>query len=284
MIKLIECPRDAMQGLKEFIPTKKKVEYLNQLLLVGFDSIDCGSFVSPKAIPQLRDTGEVLKSIDQTKSKTELLVIVANKRGAEDACAYDNIQYLGYPMSISETFQQKNTNRSIIDALNDLEKIIELTHSAKKKIVTYISMGFGNPYGDPYDEEIVLKFAEVLSSMGSDIISLADTVGVSTAQQITQLFTKISSQLPGKEIGAHLHSSPVDTQPKIAAAYHGGCRRLDGALKGFGGCPMAENDLVGNVATEEILAFLDKNGESTGINREAFVKALSLASEIFPNN
>jgi hydroxymethylglutaryl-CoA lyase len=283
-MKVIECPRDAMQGLKEFISTEKKVEYLNQLLLVGFDSIDCGSFVSPKTIPQMRDTGEVLKSIDQSKSKTELLVIVANRRGADEACQHHNIQYLGYPMSISETFQQKNTNRSIVDALNDLEQIIELAHSSNKKIVTYISMGFGNPYGDPYDEEVVIKFAEVLTSMGSDVISLADTIGVSAPEQIARLFTRISRQLPDKEIGAHLHSSPAETQAKIAAAYKAGCRRLDGALKGFGGCPMAEDELVGNVATEEILAFLKNEGESSGINEEAFAKALQLAAEIFPNH
>lgn len=280
-MKVIECPRDAMQGLDVFIPTTKKIEYLTQLLQVGFDSIDCGSFVSPKAIPQMRDTGEVLKNIE--KGSTTLLVIVANQRGATEACEHNNVDYLGYPLSISETFQQKNTNRSIVDALNDLEQIIELTHSAKKKIVTYISMGFGNPYGDPYDENTVLNFAEIITAMGSDVISLADTVGISTPEQIMRLFTSLNKRLPETEIGAHLHASPQDASAKIKAAYDSGCRRIDGALKGFGGCPMAENDLVGNVATEEILSFLRQEGATTSINDEAFSKALLLASEIFPN-
>lgn len=280
-MKVIECPRDAMQGLDVFIPTTKKIEYLTQLLQVGFDSIDCGSFVSPKAIPQMRDTGEVLKNIE--KGSTTLLVIVANQRGATEACEHNNVDYLGYPLSISETFQQKNTNRSIVDALNDLEQIIELTHSAKKKIVTYISMGFGNPYGDPYDENTVLNFAEIITAMGSDVISLADTVGISTPEQIMRLFTSLNKRLPETEIGAHLHASPQDASAKIKAAYDSGCRRIDGALKGFGGCPMAENDLVGNVATEEILSFLRQEGATTSINDEAFSKALLLAAEIFPN-
>lgn len=280
-MKVIECPRDAMQGLDVFIPTTKKIEYLTQLLQVGFDSIDCGSFVSPKAIPQMRDTGEVLKNIE--KGSTTLLVIVANQRGATEACEHNNVDYLGYPLSISETFQQKNTNRSIVDALNDLEQIIGLTHSAKKKIVTYISMGFGNPYGDPYDENTVLNFAEIITAMGSDVISLADTVGISTPEQIMRLFTSLNKRLPETEIGAHLHASPQDASAKIKAAYDSGCRRIDGALKGFGGCPMAENDLVGNVATEEILSFLRQEGATTSINDEAFSKALLLASEIFPN-
>ncbi len=283
-MKVIECPRDAMQGLVEFIPTVKKIEYINQLLKVGFDTIDCGSFVSSKAIPQMRDTLEVINHLEWKDSKSKLLVIVANKRGAEEACMLDAVSYLGFPMSISETFQKRNTNKSITDALNELEQIIELAHSSNKKIVTYISMGFGNPYGDPYDKQIVVGFADLLVSIGSDVISLADTIGVSTEEQITSLFTAVSKQLPDKEIGAHLHATAITAQKKVRAAFNAGCRRMDGALKGYGGCPMANDELVGNVATEEILSFLDETGIQTGIDKAELNKALHLAAEIFPNH
>lgn len=282
-MKIIECPRDAMQGLVEFIPTSMKIDYINQLLRVGFDTIDCGSFVSPKAIPQMRDTSEVIKHLEWRDSKSKLLVIVANLRGAQDACAHEAVYYLGYPMSISETFQKRNTNRSITDALNDLEQIIELAHNSNKKIVTYISMGFGNPYGDPYDENIVSEFADLLTSIGSDIISLADTTGTSTESQIRSLFTLVSKRLPGKEIGAHLHSTAVQASIKIKAAFEAGCRRMDGALKGYGGCPMATDDLVGNVPTEEIVSFMDEQRIETGIQEDELKKALLMASKIFPN-
>jgi hydroxymethylglutaryl-CoA lyase len=273
-----------MQGLVEFIPTKKKIAYINQLLKVGFDTLDCGSFVSAKAIPQMRDTADVIKQLDWRESKSKLLVIVANKRGAEEACTFEGVSYLGFPMSISETFQKRNTNKSITDALNELEQIIELAHAANKVVVTYISMGFGNPYGDPYNEELVINFADLLSSIGSDIISLADTVGSSTESQITSLFYSVSRRLPAKEIGAHLHATPQTYHNKIKAAFDAGCRRMDGALKGYGGCPMAKDDLVGNVATEEILFFLHEQGMQTGIDETELNKALVMASEIFPKH
>lgn len=271
-----------MQGLVDFIPTSMKIDYLNQLLRVGFDTIDCGSFVSPKAIPQMRDTSEVIKHLEWRDSTSKLLVIVVNVRGAHDACAHDAVHYVGYPMSISETFQKRNTNRSITDALNDLEQIIELVHQSNKKIVTYISMGFGNPYGDPYDENIVSEFAGLLMSIGSDIVSLADTIGNSTESQIKSLVTLVSKRLPGKEIGVHLHSNTLEARSKIKAAFEAGCRRMDGALNGYGGCPMAKDELVGNVATEEIVAFMDEQGVKTGIREDELRKAVSLASKIFP--
>ncbi|HEX5172053.1 MAG TPA: hydroxymethylglutaryl-CoA lyase [Cyclobacteriaceae bacterium] len=283
-MKIIECPRDAMQGISEFIPTEQKVRYINQLLKVGFDTLDCGSFVSPKAIPQMRDTGDVIRALDWEQSKSKLLVIVANKRGAEDALKFDAVSFLGYPMSISETFQRRNTNKSIIEALNDLEQIIELTHSAHKQVVTYISMGFGNPYGDPYDVDIVIKFAELLKSIGSDVISLADTVGASTAPQITSLFSEVSSRLGNIEVGVHLHSTPQSSREKIRACFDANCGRIDGALKGFGGCPMAKDELVGNISTEQIIAFLIDQNIQTGINEAELNKALGMTAEIFPNH
>lgn len=281
-MKIVECPRDAMQGMKEFIPTRQKIEYINQLLKVGFDTIDCGSFVSPKAIPQMRDTAEVIRNLEWQQGGSKLLVIVANRRGAEEALTFDAISFLGYPMSISETFQKRNTNKSIVEALNELEEIITLTHEAGKKIVTYISMGFGNPYGDPYDNNLVIQFADLLKSMGSDVISLADTVGASTAEQIRLLFTAVSKKLD-VEVGVHLHASPTTAVQKIQAVFEANGHRIDGALMGYGGCPMAKDDLVGNVPTEAILSFLTSRGVQTGINEVELEKALKIASETFPN-
>lgn len=283
-MKIIECPRDAMQGMKEFIPTPHKIRYINQLLKVGFDTIDCGSFVSPKAIPQMRDSAEVIRNLEWRQRGSKLLVIVANRRGAEEALTFDAISFLGYPMSISETFQKRNTNKSIVEALNELEEIITLTHEAGKKIVTYISMGFGNPYGDPYDYDIVIQFADLLKSMGSDVISLADTVGASTDEQITSLFTAVSKRLLDVEVGVHLHASPATALRKIQAAYEANCLRIDGALKGYGGCPMAKDDLVGNVPTETIISFLNDRGVQTDINEVELKKALMMAGEIFPKH
>ncbi len=282
-MKIIECPRDAMQGLDEFIPTDKKVLYINQLLKVGFDTIDFGSFVSPKAIPQMRDTAEVLRHLDLSKTKSKLLAILANTRGAEEACAFDHIKYLGFPLSISETFQQRNTNKSIVEALNTVNEIQELCKKHGKQQVVYISMGFGNPYGDPYDVEIVSKFADILSTLEIEIISLSDTIGVSEPEQIQYLFKSLTKSFPKIEFGAHLHSTPITRIEKIEAAYNAGCQRFDGAIKGFGGCPMAKDELVGNMATETILDFLKSKNEAPKLNYVEFEKAILLAGQVFPH-
>jgi hydroxymethylglutaryl-CoA lyase len=280
-MKIIECPRDAMQGLPDFIPTEKKVNYINQLLKVGFDTIDFGSFVSPKAIPQLRDTAEVLNKLALTNTKSKLLAIVANARGGEDACLYEEISYLGFPLSISETFQQRNTNKSIVEALNVVNELQELCMKHSKKQVVYMSMGFGNPYGDPYDTGVVENFADILSTLGVSIISLADTIGVAQPDQVTYLFKTLTGRFTKIEFGAHLHSHPSTSVEKIEAAYVSGCQRFDGAIKGFGGCPMANDDLVGNMATETILSFLDSKNDAPQLNREEFSSALKIADSIF---
>jgi len=279
-MKIIECPRDAMQGLKEFIPTEKKIAYLNQLLKVGFDTIDFGSFVSPKAIPQLRDTAEVLERLDLANTSSKLLAIVANVRGAEDACGFPQINYLGFPLSISETFQQRNTNKSISEALNAVSAIQDLCVKHNKQQVVYISMGFGNPYNDPYDVEIVEQFADILATLGVKIISLADTIGVSEPTQIEYLFKSLIKKFPAIEFGAHLHSNPKTSIEKIEAAFNSGCQRFDGALKGFGGCPMAKDELVGNMATETIVSFLDSR-VNLKLDKVEFNKALIMANKVF---
>jgi hydroxymethylglutaryl-CoA lyase len=281
-MKLIECPRDAMQGLETFIPTEAKVRYINQLLKVGFDTIDFGSFVSPKAIPQLRDTSLVLENIRFDGSKTKLLAIVANTRGALEACKHDAITYLGFPLSVSETFQLKNTNKSIGEALNMLEEIKNACEKSNKKLVTYISMGFGNPYNDPYDVNLVVGFVDVLKTLGSDVISVADTTGVSNPESIATLFELIAKQYPKLEIGAHLHSTPQTATEKIEAAYRSGCKRFDGAILGFGGCPMADDELVGNLPTEKIIDFLQSEGVNAEIDSLELGKAIQMAGEIFP--
>lgn len=280
-MKLIECPRDAMQGLHTFIPTEQKVAYLNQLLKVGFDTIDFGSFVSPKAIPQLRDTAEVLAQLDLSTTSSKLLAIVANVRGAEDACKFEAIHYLGFPLSISETFQQRNTNKSISEALNVVSEIQELCEKHYKQQVVYISMGFGNPYNDPYDAGIVEQFSDILATLGVKIISLADTIGVSEPQQIEYLFKSLIKKFPTIEFGAHLHSNPKTSIEKIEAAFNSGCQRFDGALKGFGGCPMAKDELVGNMATETIISFLDSKKVNLKLDREEFGKAMMMADAVF---
>jgi hydroxymethylglutaryl-CoA lyase len=281
-MKIIECPRDAMQGLPDFIPTEKKIAYINALLKVGFDTIDFGSFVSPKAIPQLRDTTEVLEKIEWQTSSSKLLAIVANTRGAEEASRYPGIAYLGFPLSISETFQQRNTNKSIAEALSTLEEIQNICVRSNKKLVTYISMGFGNPYGDPYEVSLVSSFVDIIVTLGSDIISLADTIGVSTPSTIGFLFSNLSKQFPKIELGAHLHSTPTTATEKIDAAFKAGCRRFDGAIHGFGGCPMAEDELVGNIATETILTYLKEQSVSLNLNQKEFAHALMLADKTFP--
>ncbi|MCE2995153.1 MAG: hydroxymethylglutaryl-CoA lyase [Flammeovirgaceae bacterium] len=282
-MKIIECPRHAMQGLTEFIPTEKKIEYINQLLKVGFDTIDFGSFVSAKAIPQLKDTAEVLASLDVNTTSSKLLAIVANTRGAEEASQYSSIHYLGFPLSISETFQQRNTNKSIAEALNTVREIQSICESSNQVLATYISMGFGNPYNDPYDLGVVEKFVELLANLQVKVISLADTIGVSQPTQINYLFTTLAKRFPEIEFGAHLHSNPATAVQKIEAAYLAGCRRFDGAIKGFGGCPMAEDELVGNLATETILSYLDQQSAAPVLNREALQKAMILADTVFPH-
>lgn len=281
-MKLIECPRDAMQGIHDFIPTEKKAAYINSLLKVGFDTIDFGSFVSPKAIPQMRDTAEVLNQLDLSSTRSKLLAIIANVRGAQDAVAFDEITYLGFPFSISETFQQRNTNSSILESLKRVEEIQQLCVQHSKQLVVYISMAFGNPYDDEWSSDIVIKWTRELGAMGIRIIALADTIGVSDPGNISYLFSNIIPELPGIEIGAHLHTTPHTWEEKVKAAYDNGCRRFDSAIKGYGGCPMAKDELVGNMATENLLSWFKNNGVSTGIDELAFDRSMELASGTFP--
>lgn len=287
-IKLIECPRDAMQGWKKFIPTEKKIAYINSLLKVGFDTIDFGSFVSPKAIPQMADTSEVVRSLElgirsqQTGDiTTKLLAIVANMRGAEEASIFDEITYLGFPFSVSETFQQRNTNSSIEQSLERVEEIQNLCIKTGKQLVVYMSMGFGNPYGDRYSEEIVFEWVNQLVALDIGIISLADTVGVATAEQVYDMTEYLVDSLPGIEIGVHLHSTPDNWNEKLEAAVRAGCKRFDGALKGIGGCPMADDELVGNMNSELMIDYFEKNNLLVGLNKEALSESLRLAGEIF---
>jgi len=284
MIKLIECPRDAMQGLKEFIPTEKKIAYINQLLQVGFDTLDFGSFVSPKAIPQMRDTAQVLEQLQLDGVTTKLLAIVANRRGANDAVQFDEIKYLGYPFSISETFQIRNTNATIEESLGRVEQILNICEKHDKELVVYISMGFGNPYGDPWNVETVQKWVDRLVQMGVHILQLSDTIGVSTPDSISYLFSNLLPHYENIEIGAHLHTEPHNWEEKVAAAYKNGCQRFDGAIKGFGGCPMAKDDLTGNMPMENMVYFFENQGENLRINDLAFKDAMQLATEVFPLN
>jgi hydroxymethylglutaryl-CoA lyase len=280
-VNLIECPRDAMQGWKNFIATADKIRYINSLLQVGFDTLDFGSFVSPKAIPQMADTPEVLAGLDLSGNRSQLLAIVANLRGAEEALAFDAIQYLGFPLSISETFQQRNTNASINDALKRIADIRKLCLSKNRQLVVYLSMAFGNPYGDAYSEEIVFEKARQLVQEGIGIISLADTVGVAGAEGIRSITSFLVRELPQSTIGVHLHSTAANWKDKLGAAYDAGCRRFDGALKGIGGCPMAADVLVGNMNTEWLLSFFDEQGIPQHYNREALLRSLQIAGEIF---
>lgn len=280
-IKLIECPRDAMQGWKHFIPTERKIEYINSLLQVGFDTIDFGSFVSPKAVPQMTDTKEVVRQLKVENSKSKLLAIVANVRGAEDAISFDEIHYLGFPFSISPTFQQRNTNSTIEESLHRVEEIQNLCLKNNKQLVLYLSMGFGNPYGDEYNEEILLKWADEMVKREIKIISLADTVGLANPEQISFALRSLIPKYPETTIGVHLHSTPDNWREKLSAAVDAGCKRFDGALKGIGGCPMAQDDLVGNMNTELIISYLEEEEWTSEFNKEALQKSLQLASEIF---
>ncbi len=280
-IKIIECPRDAMQGWKNFIPTGKKIEYINSLLEIGFDTIDFGSFVSPKAIPQMADTKEVLKGLKFSKTRSKLLAIVANVRGAEEASSYNEITYLGFPFSVSETFQQRNTNSSIEESLKRVEEIQNICTKNNKRLVIYISMGFGNPYGDMYSEEIVFNWVNKIVELGIKTISLADTVGLAKPEQVYSMTKYLVKQLPKVEMGVHLHSRPDNWKEKLDAAVNAGCKRFDGALKGFGGCPMANDDLVGNMRTEWMIDLFKKKELLNDLNEDALTKSLQLASEIF---
>ena len=280
-VKLIECPRDAMQGWKDLIATEKKIEYINSLLKVGFDTIDFGSFVSSRAIPQMADTQEVIKNLEPGMSSTKLLAIVANVRGAEEAISFDKIDYLGFPFSVSETFQQRNTNSSIHESLGRVEQIQKICTQANKQLVIYISMAFGNPYGDPYSEEIVFSWVNKIVDLGVKTISLADTVGIAKPEQVFSITKYLVELVPQIEIGVHLHSRPDDWREKLEAALNAGCQRFDGALKGIGGCPMANDELVGNMNTEWMISYFGQKDLLKNLNKEALVKSVSLAEEIF---
>ncbi|MES2567990.1 MAG: hydroxymethylglutaryl-CoA lyase [Bacteroidota bacterium] len=280
-MKIIECPRDAMQGIKELIPTDVKAKYINSLLKIGFDTIDFGSFVSPKAIPQMHDTALVLDQLDLSSSKSKLLAIIANTRGAQDACAFDQIKYLGFPFSISETFQQRNANSSIIESLVRVEEIQNLCVKHNKELVVYISMAFGNPYGDEYNNDIVINWAKKLSYLGIKIIALSDTIGVSNKENISHLFSTMIPEFKDVEIGAHLHSSKESSLEKIEAAYKNGCKRFDVAIHGFGGCPMAKDDLTGNLATEDLEVYFDTYRVPLGLDKEQLKKAYAESWEVF---
>ena len=280
-IKLVECPRDAMQGIHHFIDTQLKADYLNLLLQVGFDTLDFGSFVSAKAIPQLRDTRQVLELLDLSSTSTKLLAIVANLRGVEEAALHPEINYLGFPFSISETFQQRNTNSSIAASLTTVAQMLEICDRTNKTAVVYLSMGFGNPYGDEWNEEIVAQWADALVERGVKILSLADTTGVSTPEKIQLIVPGLIKRFKGTEIGVHLHSTPATRLEKIAAAFDAGCRRFDSALKGFGGCPMAADDLTGNLATEDLLSYFTGKGVNLNLDYDKWNQAMELSSKVF---
>jgi hydroxymethylglutaryl-CoA lyase len=280
-IKIIECPRDAMQGIKTFIPTDIKVSYIQSLLRVGFDTIDFGSFVSPKAIPQMQDTAEVLSRLDLSQTQSKLLAIIANTQGAQAASQYSEIGYLGYPFSISENFQMRNTHKTIAESIVTLQEILNVADRANKEVVAYLSMGFGNPYGDPWNVEIVGDWTEKLAGMGVKILSLSDTVGSSTPDVIDYLFANLIPKYPNIEFGAHLHTTPEKWFEKIDAAYKAGCKRFDGAIQGFGGCPMAKDDLTGNMPTEKLLSYFTTQKQDTNCRPMSFESAYNEASKLF---
>ena len=281
-VKIIECPRDAMQGIKShFISTEAKANYINSLLKVGFDTIDFGSFVSPKAIPQMRDTAAVLARLDLSQTTSKLLAIVANVRGANDAVQFEEIDYLGYPFSISENFQMRNTHKTISQSIETLQEILSIATRSNKEVVAYLSMGFGNPYGDPWNVEIVSEWTEKLSNMGVNIISLSDTIGSSTPDVIKYLFSNLISNYPKIEFGAHLHTTPNSWYEKVDAAFNSGCKRFDGAIKGYGGCPMAKDELIGNMPTEKLISYFTAQKVFTGIKPMSFESAYNQALKTF---
>lgn len=277
-MKIIECPRDAMQGIKEFIPTKKKIDYINQLLKVGFDTIDFGSFVSPRVIPQLKDTAEVLSGLDLRSTSSKLLSIIANIRGAEDACNFDEINYLGFPLSVSSQFQKRNTNKSISEALKTVEEIQNLSVKNNKELVVYLSMAFGNPYGENYHTDIVAELTQKLHQLEIKIIALSDTIGVSEPDNIVPLFSTLITEYPTIEFGAHFHANPDKCEEKVNSAYKNGCRRFDSAIKGYGGCPMADDDLTGNMPTEKLISYFTEDLE---LNMQELEKSIEMSSSIF---
>ena len=283
-IKIIECPRDAMQGIKTFIPTETKVQYLQSLLRVGFDTIDFGSFVSPKAIPQMVDTANVLERLDLNNTKSKLLAIVANERGATDASEFEEIDYLGYPFSISENFQMRNTGKTISESIVILNEILNIASKTNKEVVAYLSMGFGNPYGDPWDVDIVAEWTEKLAQMGVKIISMSDTIGSSTPDIIAYLFSNLIPLYPSIEFGAHLHTTPATWFEKVDAAYKTGCNRFDGAIKGYGGCPMAKDELIGNMPTEKLISYFNQQKAFTNIKAMSFESAYNEALKIFSSS
>lgn len=280
-VKIIECPRDAMQGIATFIPTKKKIEYLNALLKVGFNTLDCGSFVSASSIPQMRDTFNVIPELDLSESKTKLSVIVANIRGAEEAAEFDEINYIGFPFSVSETFQQRNTNSSMDESLERVEQILNICECHGKELVVYISMAFGNPYNDIYHPAIVEHWVDRLHDLGIADMSISDTIGVATPKLITDLYAVLYEDFPKIEFGSHFHTTPDTWQEKIEAAYSNGCKRFDGAINGFGGCPMAKDDLTGNMPTENLIKFFEEKGIDHGLDLEAFEEARAISKTVF---
>ena len=281
-VKIIECPRDAMQGIKNrFISTHAKVQYINSLLRVGFDTVDFGSFVSPKAIPQMRDTADVLSQLDISKTRSKLLAIVANVRGASEASEYKQIDYLGYPFSISENFQMRNTHTTIAQSVSTLQEILVIAQKTGKQVVAYLSMGFGNPYGDPWNVDVVAKWVEKLAKMGVKILSLSDTIGSSTPEVINYLFSNLIPLYPEIEFGAHLHTTPYSWYEKVDAAFKAGCRRFDGAIKGYGGCPMAKDELTGNMPTEQLVSYFTAQRVTTGVRPMSFESAYNQALKVF---
>jgi len=277
-MKIVECPRDAMQGIKEFIPTSTKTAYINQLLKVGFDTIDFGSFVSPKVIPQLKDTAEVLAGLDLSNTSSKLLSIIANTKGAESACNFEEINYLGFPLSVSEKFQKRNTNKSIDESLNSVEEIQNSSVKNKKELVVYLSMAFGNPYGENYHPDIVAELTEKLNQLEIGIIALSDTIGVSNPTNINPLFSTLISEYSDIEFGAHFHTTADKWEEKVDSAYKNGCRRFDAALKGYGGCPMAKDDLTGNMSTEKLISYFTEDLE---LNMQEMEKSLKMSSSVF---
>lgn len=281
-VKLIECPRDAMQGIKEFIPTEVKASYINAILKCNFDTVDFGSFVSPKAIPQMRDTAELLNLLDLDVTQSKLLAIIANERGAEDAVQFEEISYLGYPFSVSEEFQKRNTNSTIEESLHRVEAIQNLAIKNNKQVVVYLSMGFGNPYGEHWDADLVIKWCERLyKDFGISIHALSDTIGSASVETIDYLFKELIPALPNVEFGAHLHTRRENTEGIIESAYGAGCRRFDGAIKGYGGCPMAKDDLTGNMPTEIMLHWFEKNNILLPIDKNAFIEAMNESNKVF---
>lgn len=280
-LKIIECPRDAMQGLDSFVPTDVKIKYLNQLLKVGYHTLDCGSFVSPKAIPQMRDTAAVVDKIDMSDTETKLSVIVANRRGIDDAVKHERVSYLGYPFSVSEVFQKRNTNRSLTDSLDIVKYLNDQASSNGKDVVIYISMGFGNPYDEEWSAAIVEDWVGKIAEIGVNFFSISDTVGVGDKDSISEVFKRLIASFPDQEFGAHFHTRENEWREKVDAAWRNGCKRFDGAIAGFGGCPMAEDELVGNMPTERLIDFFVEQHVQTGIDQEEFAKARELAAQVF---